>query len=177
MKAIALFFFAMFISVGLCACDESTGDNEKISIDVLRAFGEKFPQAKDVDWDTHGRYYVAEFKSPAGWVQSEEITGAGATPEVLYEMEAWFDTAANWRMTVIDATYTMLPNSVQHGFTTSTYGAWKVDDVDIVQRNGKEPVYILEVKQGKVERELYFNSNGVLTHEKKHSSDDYRDLL
>lgn len=177
MKAIALFFFAMFISVGLCACDESTGEDQKIGIDVLRAFEQKFPQAVNVEWDKEGRYYVAEFKSPAGWVQSEEITGAGATPEVLYEMEAWFDSGANWRMTVIDATYTMLPNIVQHGFTASNYGAWKVEDVDIVQRNGKDPVYILEVRQGKAERELYFNSEGVLTQEKRHSSDDYRELL
>ena len=177
MKAIALFFFAMFISVGLCACEDGTDDNQKIDISVLNAFEQKFPLAKGVEWDKLGRYYVAEFKSPMGDGQYVELGTPGATPEVLYEMEAWFDSGANWRMTVIEATYTMLPNAVQHGFTTSNYGTWKVDDVDIVQRNGKETVYILEVKQGKTERELYFNSKGVLTHEKKHPSEGYRDLL
>ena len=57
MKTIALFFFAMFITFGLCACDQDNHHDQKISIEVLKAFEQKFPQAVGVEW-----YYVADFR-------------------------------------------------------------------------------------------------------------------
>lgn len=167
MKTIALFFFAMCVSFGLCACDGDHDRDQKISIDVLKAFEQRFPQAVGVEWEKEGRYYVADFRAPLQEGQSG----------LMYDMEAWFDSSANWRMTVKDVTYDMLPEAVRNGFTASNYGAWKVDDADIVERNGKDSVYVLEVQQGHVERYLYFNSSGVLTQERHSGSDDYKDLL
>lgn len=167
MKTIALFFFAMFITFGLCACDQDNHHDQKISIEVLKAFEQKFPDAVGVEWEKEGRYYVADFRSTL----PEGQTG------VKYELEAWFDSSANWRMTVKDVTYDMLPQVVKDGFTASNFGAWNVEDSDIVERNGKDTVYVLEVEQGHQERYLYFNSNGKLTQERKNGSDDYRDLL
>ena len=176
MKTFFLLLFAMFITVGVCACDErSDADDisQKIKVDILRAFNQRFPQAVDVDWDKEGKYFVAEFKSPIG----SEVVGPGANPQVLYEMEAWFDHGGNWRMSVMDATYDMLAHNVQVGFTSSAYSGWKVDECSIVERNGQDTLYIMVVKSGSEERELYFNTEGKLTKEKKHPSDDYGDLI
>lgn len=168
MKTIALFFFAMFITFGLCACDEDNHlDNKKVSIEVLKAFEQKFPQAVAVEWEKEGRYYVADFRAPLPQGQDG----------MKYELEAWFDADANWRMTVMDVTYDMLPQVVKDGFTSSNFGAWRVEDVDIVERNGKDTIYVIEVDQGHQERCLFFNSAGELTQERKNSPDDFRYLL
>ena len=167
MKTIAIFFLAFFISMGLCACDRDNTHHQKISIEVLKAFEQKFPQAVAVEWEKMGHYYVADFRAPL----PEGKDG------VKYEMEAWFDSSANWRMTVKDVTYDMLPQVVKDGFTASNFGAWRVDDSDIVERNGKDTVYVLEVEQGNEDRYMYFNSRGELTQERKNGADDFRDLL
>lgn len=170
MKTMALLFAAMLISFGLCACDDGDNGPKKISTDVIKAFEQRYPQAVQVDWDRDGRYYVAEFKAPYG-----EATGI--ISPALYEMEAWFDAGANWKMTVMELTYDLLPDEVKGGFSTCRYSQWRVEDADIIERNGKSTVYALEVKQGKEERCLYFNARGELSKEMKKDSDDYRDLL
>ena len=78
-------------------------------------------------------------------------------------------------MTVIDVPYKILPQSVKQGFTTSNYGAWKVEDADVIQRNGVDNIYIIEVEQNDKERYLYFNKDGKLIQEKK--SDFRAELL
>ena len=176
MKTFFLLLFAMFITVGVCACDEGNEADDlsqKIKVDILRAFDQRFPQAQDVDWDKEGKYFVAEFKSPVG----SEVIGPAANPMVLYEMEAWFDHGGNWRMTVMEVIYDMLPHSVQVGFSSCSYSGWKVEECNVVEGNGQDTLYILEVQNGSEERELYFNPQGKLTMEKKHSSDDYGDLI
>lgn len=167
MKAVGLFFFAILVSFGLCAYNDTEEyvDSQKVSIAVLKAFEQKFPQAVGVEWDKEWRFYVAEFRSPM----------AGAQSLAMYDMEAWFDLNANWRMTVIDAAYKMLPQVVKDGFTAGNYGAWKVDDAHIVVRNGKDNIYIIEVEQGHQERDLFFNSSGELVKESR--SSDYKSLL
>ncbi len=172
MKAVSLLFCAMSISLVLCACDNEN-EVKKVSTEVLKAFQQRYPQAVQVDWEREGKYYVAEFKSPY------EQPGApvSAVPLQMFEMEAWFDNLANWRMTVIDANYTLLPIEVKNGFTAGKYGSWQVDDVDIVELNGKDPIYILEVEHMGQERALYFNARGELTQEKKGLPDSYKDLL
>ena len=172
MKAVCLLCCAMSVSLALCACD--TGDDlKKVSTEVLKAFQQRYPQAEQVDWERDGRYYVAEFRAP----YSQPGAPVMAVPLQMFEMEAWFDSLANWRMTVIDANYTLLPPEVSNGFTVSKYGKWHVDDVSIVELNGKDPVYILEIENNGSERTLYFNQRGVLTKEKKGSPDSYKDLL
>ncbi len=167
MKAIGLFFFALLVSFGLCSFtdgDDGT-DSGKVSIAVLKAFEQKFPQAVGVEWEKEWRHYVAEFRSPMEGTQSL----------AMYEMEAWFDHGANWRMTVVDVPYSMLPQVVKDGFTSCNYGAWNVDDAHIVVRNGKDNIYIIEVEQGHLERYLFFNSSSKFVKESRNA--DYRSLL
>lgn len=171
MKTIALFFAAMLISFGLCACDKGDGDSHKISTEVINAFEQRYPKALQVEWDKEGKYYVADFK----YTYNTGTTGI-ITP-TLYEMEAWFDSQANWKMTVMEVNYDVFPDEVKAGLTMSKYATWRIEDADIIERNGKETIYAIEVEMGKEERCLYFNSTGKLVQDTKRESNDYRDLL
>lgn len=167
MKAIGLFFFAVLVAFGLCSFsdgDDGT-DSRKVSIAVLKAFEQKYPQAVSVDWDKEGKYYVVDFRALKEGVQSK-----GAC-----EMEAWFDMDANWRMTVTDIGFDMLPQEVKDGFKACKFADWRVDDVHIVERNGKPAEYVIEVEKGRDERDLYFNIKGELVKELRDS--DYKSLL
>lgn len=169
MKTMALLFAAMLISFGLCACDNGEDNPTTINTNIIKAFEQRYPQAVQVDWEREGKYYVADFKAPLV-AETENIS------PVLYDMEAWFDTGANWKMTVMEVTYNLLPNEVKGGFTASQYSEWKVDDTDIIERNGKETVYALDVRSGKNEKCLYFTPKGELI-KVKNDSNDYWDLL
>ena len=159
MKAVGLFFVAMLVSFGLCACNDGDSgiDAKKVSVAVLRAFEQRFPSAVAVDWDREGRFYVAEFRAPV----------AGGQSVVMCEMEAWFDLDANWRMTVVDAAFNMLPQEVRDGLKGGVYSVWRVEDVHVVECNGKDTMYLIEVEQGKDERDLLFNSGGELVRESR----------
>ena len=71
----------------------------------------------------------------------------------------------------------MLPQEVKDAFKGGVYAQWRVDDVDIVERNGKDTLFVMDVEQGKDERLLYFNARGELVRESRSSNDDYRSLL
>ena len=172
MKFLSLLVLAMGLAFGLYACDKKD-DDKKVGVEVLKAFEQKFPQAVQVDWDVEGRYCVAEFKDALPAIG--ELSTDGIPANTLFEFEAWFDNSANWLMTVIDVPYKILPQSVKQGFTTSNYGAWKVEDADLIQRNGVDNIYIIEVEQNDKERYLYFNKDGKLIQEKK--SDFRAELL
>ncbi len=173
MKFLSLLILALGLALGLYACDRND-DDKKVGIEVLKAFEQRFPQAVQIDWDVEGRYCIAEFKDVLP--QIPDLTTEGIPANTLFELEAWFDNSANWKMTVIDLPYKVLPQAVKQGFTTSNYGAWKVEDADVIQRNGVDVIYVIEVEQNNKERYLYFTKDGVLQKEAKDNK-DYRDLL
>ena len=45
---------------------------------------------------------------------------------------------------------------------TANMDRWSLDDVDMLVREGMEPVYVLEVEQGPREMDLYYNAEGIL---------------
>ena len=69
-----------------------------------------------------------------------------------YESEAWFTFDAVWLMT-------------------------ETDDVDMIERESMEPVYVLEVEQGSREMDLYYNAEGILIKAVEDSEDDSEDYL
>lgn len=173
MKFLGLFLLAMCLTVGMCACNADSNDDKKVRVEVLKAFEQRFPQAVQIDWDVEGRYCVADFKGTVPDIP--ELSLEGVPPGTLFDLEAWFDSAGNWKMTVVDIPFRLLPQDVKTGFAASNYGTWKVEDTHVVQRNGSGSIYVIEVEQGNRERYLFFNSNGKLSNEKK--SDDYLNLL
>lgn len=76
--------------------------------------------------------------------------------------QAWFFKNGDWRMSEKDITYAQLPVAIQGAFEASEYAAWKIDDVELLSREGMESVYVIEVEKGNEEYELYYSEDGVL---------------
>ena len=70
-----------------------------------------------------------------------------------------------------------MPEAVKNAFKNSEYGQWSLDDVDMLVREGMEPVYVLEVEQGPREMDLYYNAEGILIKVVEDSEDDSEDYL
>lgn len=136
-------FLLLAVALGvqsLCACD----DDYKPEAALQNAFEEKYPAATRVSWDTHGIYYVAKFHINR------------------QEMEAWFDQSGQWFMTETNLTFGQLPEKVAQAFRASRYAAWRVDDVDKVERPDQEIVYVIEVEQGEQDLDLHYTAEGIL---------------
>ena len=65
------------------------------------------------------------------------------------DLSAWFDNGGEWYMTQTDIPFTMLPEAVRTAFAATEYAAvpWSVDDVDMLEREGVETVYVIEVEK------------------------------
>lgn len=65
-------------------------------------------------------------------------------------------------MTEIDIPHSAIPELVSNAFNASEYAAWRIDDVDKLEREGIETIYILDLEQGNSEVDLYYSDQGVL---------------
>lgn len=143
MKLKFLLLAVILGSLSLFACSDD--DDYTPDQTVKDAFEAKYPTATRVSWEKKGNYRVAEF-----WLNNQET-------------HAWFDNSGEWYMSKTELkTINALPAKVQEEFRKSEYANWKVDDVDYVERPGSEPVYIIEVEQGKQEIDLYYSQEGIL---------------
>lgn len=143
MKLKFLLLAVILGSLSLFACSDD--DDYTPDQTVKEAFEAKFPDATRVSWEKKGTYRVAEFR-----LNNQET-------------HAWFDISGEWYMTETELkTLSALPAKVQEAFRQSEYADWKVDDVDKVERPESEPVYIIEVEQGKQDIDLYYSEEGIL---------------
>ena len=139
--------YFLMLALGVCgaamqSCDDDD-DNLKVPEKLQSAFSQKYPEASP-KWKTRGNYYIADFQ------------------DQNYESEAWFTFDAVWLMTETDLPYAALPEAVKNAFQNSEYRSWRPDDVDMIERESMEPVYVLEVEQGSREMDLYYNAEGIL---------------
>lgn len=141
----------VFILAALSLCLFQSCDNDDnepvpgyVNAVTKAAFDEKYPSAKDVEWETRNDYIIVDFKQ-------DKI-----------EKEAWFDNNGDWYMTETDIPFAQLPEAVKTAFQQSEYAAWKVDDVDMIERKDAETVYVLEVEQGNNDVDLYYSPDGIL---------------
>ncbi len=143
MKLKFLLLAVILGSLSLFACSDD--DDYTPDQTVKDAFEAKYPTATRVSWEKKGDYRVAEF-----WLDNQET-------------HAWFDDSGEWYMSKTELkTINALPEKVREGFRKSEYANWEVDDVDYVERPGSEPVYIIQVEQGKQEIDLYYTQEGIL---------------
>ncbi|WP_390612724.1 PepSY-like domain-containing protein [Alistipes onderdonkii] len=154
--------FFLMLALGVCgaameSCDDDD-DNLNVPEKLQSAFSQKYPEASP-KWKTRSNYYIADFHGRN------------------YESEAWFTSGAVWLMTETDLPYAALPEAVKNAFQNSEYGAWRPDDVDMIEREGMEPVYVLEVEQGPREMDLYYNAEGILIRAVEDSEDDSENYL
>jgi hypothetical protein len=110
-----------------------------------RELAERFPAAKQVEWEFDDGYMTAEFRD-----------------EFNQEVEVKYNSEANWVMTKIDMYFRNLPENIRKAFQGSAYAQWRVDDIDYIEKAGDEPVYVLEVEKGEQEHKLIITAKGVL---------------
>lgn len=130
----------------LQSCDNDDDESIAVPTELQSAFSSKYPNAKNVKWENKAGYFVADFNDG-------------------YEASAWFSSDYKWHMTETDIPYSALPTEVKAAFEASEYtnaNGWKVDDVDKLERQGFETVYVIEVEKGNQEVDLYYSPDGIL---------------
>ncbi|EOR99300.1 hypothetical protein C799_03180 [Bacteroides thetaiotaomicron dnLKV9] len=156
----------------LAACENEEapiGGANDVSRLAQIALETKYPGASNVRWLTKGDYVVAVFSMPA----------TRAVSDTENDLAAWFDNGGVWYMTETDIPFTSLPQAVQEAFNAGEYAAapWKVDDVDKLERDGVEMIYVIEVEKKEngqeTEVDLYYAPDGVLVKKVIDSGNDY----
>lgn len=91
-------------------------------------FEMRYPNAKDVEWERKRNHAVVEFYLPG---ESRDC-------------EAWYTLRGEWVLTRFKIRFSELPEAVQTAFEQSYGKQTPVDDVERVDRNGKETLYFIE---------------------------------
>jgi hypothetical protein len=116
----------------------------KVDRYVDRVFRTMYPAASEVTWVKQKSYYVAEF-------QIEDI-----------EVMAWYDQFGVYYMSMTNMPYDRLPEDIKETFTTGEYVLWDVNEVNLVERKGKEPLYTVAVASDEQKYNLCYSTNGSL---------------
>lgn len=168
------FIFLLMCAIAFTACDndkEFESTEFPVNEQVMEAFTLRYPDAVNVTWTNKGEYLVANFDLDQT-VQSKGDSSAEAH-------SAWFDNHGKWYMTETDIPFSALPEAVKTAFNDSEYSAapWHVEDVDMLEREGMETIYVIEVENhgNGIESEivLYYSGDGILVKMIADSETDY----
>lgn len=151
-----MLLLALGAAWGLQSCDNNDDESIPVPAELQNAFSSKYPNVAHVEWETKAGYYVADFYDG-------------------YEASAWFTKDGKWKMTETDIPYTALPTPVKKTFEASKYATWKKDDVDKVERESYETVYVIEVENKAEEVDLYYSEDGTLIKEVVDADNDKED--
>lgn len=139
--------FTLLLALGatwsLQSCDNNDDESINVPVELQNAFSSKYPNAANVKWESKSGYYIADFYDG-------------------YEASAWFTQDGKWKMTETDIPYDALPQAVKTSFEASEHKSWIIDDVDKLEREGFETVYVIEVENQNQEMDLYYSVNGEL---------------
>lgn len=150
-----ILFCAAIAMVSLQACDKQDDDNGYVSQQAKQALSAKYPDAKRIEWEVKQNYVVADFSN-----KSREVS-------------AWFDNNGNWYMTETDILFKDLPEAVKASFSAGAHGSWRVEDVDQIERNATETVYVVEAEKQQSEVDLYYSADGALVKQMIDADDNY----
>ena len=136
----------VFFTLGLFASDNDKPEPASVKVDryVDCAFRTMYPMASDVAWAKQKNYYVAAF-------QIEDI-----------EVTAWYDQLGVHYMSMTNMPYEQLPEDIKATFSSGEYVSWDVDEVSLVERKGKEPLYTVAVASDDQKYNLCYSANGFL---------------
>lgn len=147
---------------------DQPADQVPVPTKVEEALATRYPGATSVTWVTKGEYAVANF-----------VFAETRAAETAVSHSAWFDNQGSWYMTETDIPFDALPEAVKTAFAASEYAAdgWRLDEVDRLEREGAELVYVIEVERTvggvKTEANLYYSSDGVLVKTVVDAETDY----
>lgn len=146
-----------------------TTSGEKVSEVVVRSFEQRYPDARNVVWETKSTYWVAHFDLPTK-----------AASAIDRDNTTWFDNNGAWQMSEHEIAYQALPQAVRTAFESGKYAGWEKDDINVLTREGVVELYVIEVEKEigdeDFDMELYYTEDGILTKEVP-SSDDHTDLI
>lgn len=145
----------LFVCITFISCQ---GQSNGIPTCVQDNFKKMFPQAVDVDWEKEGKFYTVDF----------EIN--------TVDKEAWFDNDCKWRMTESDVLYANLPQIIKTAVENSNYSAWRIEDIDYIERVDHASFYVIEIEQGEKERLLFYDAFGKLLKDTTDRDESYKNL-
>lgn len=152
---------ALLLAGTLClaACNDETRGTDPVTpadipSGILENFENQYSGVNRVTWTKKNGYALASFTLP------------GSNGNTI----AWYALGnSQWNMTETEILFTALPEKVKTEFNKSAYAAqpWHTDsEVDVLQRNASETLYIIEVskKENNIETEvdLYYTEDGIL---------------
>jgi uncharacterized membrane protein YkoI len=134
-------WLVLFYAVGLTfnAGAQDIPQTEVPSV-VLNAFQGKFSNATDVEWETKGELYKAEF----------EVNKRGH--------DVWIDKTGKITKHKEDFPKKDLPQAVQQQITNE-FKAYKLDDADKIEMDGKI-FYQVELDGASDDRKILFSADG-----------------
>lgn len=165
MKKLLTAIAAIGSLMALAGCEKTGHIPFNISAEAQQAFSAKYPSATNVEWENKNGYSVADFRSDNR------------------DRSAWFDSFGSWYMTETEIRFSDLPQAVQNAFNASEYATWRVDDVDMLERQGVETVYVIEAETYQngddTSVDLYYSADGVLvrTVVDGAANNDYIDMI
>ncbi len=157
MKRNLLYWICGIFLFAACHDDDSPIPNEV----VTKAFQTQYPAASQVEWEHKGTYLKVEF------IDNQ------------LSHTAWFDANGQWYMTETELNrLELLPEAVRKAFGSSAYATWTTDDIDRLERQEAETLYVIEVKKDKQEFDLYYSQEGIfIKAAPDNDQDDYEQYL
>lgn len=148
-------------------CDNDDNTEQPVDPQTEQALLNKYPTATNIRWSSENGYNIAEFILTSGSSRNE--------------CTAWFDWDNIWRMTKTELTFSELPTAVKEAFQSSEYSGWRIDDVEKLERDGIETIYVIEVEgridEVEVDIDLHYSSEGILVRTDFEADGDYTGLI
>lgn len=147
--------FLMLLTCGmgfLVSCSDDDGPDKggdgTVPQTILDAFQGQYGDTR-ATWTTKDGYAIAEFSGDKG------------------KATAWYALDdARWGMTETEIPFASLPQAITAAIGESAYADWIPDnEVDVLERNGSEKLYVVEMEKQGVDVDLYFTEDGVLVNE------------
>ena len=105
------------------------GEAVRVPNEVGDALRNRYPNAQYIEWELEYGYYVASFRSDG------------------FEVEAWYDTSATWRMSSTEIVYKLLSEGIQSTIGEKGYYANNVEDIHKIERPYFCTHYYIELSQ------------------------------
>ena len=142
---------ALFLSSCSDDDDEINVSEKNVPTAVLKSFQKQYKNVGDVKWEQKNQYHVARFN------------GGTLGRAVGYTTSAWFTEDGTQHQADQDIDFNALPSVVKDAlaaYMQQFYADWKVDDCEVVVRNGMSLIYVIEIEKGDLEREISISELG-----------------
>lgn len=139
----AMVAVAAVLGMQACGSDDDKFDETLAFRDALQTVK---PGLTSVKWEKKGQWRVAEGR------------------EGQYDVDVWFDTEANWKMTETDYNrdVNMLPAAIVSAIAASEYQGRTIDDIECYER-ADMIFYVVELEAaGQKDVYAYYKNDGTL---------------